>query len=81
MILSFCELLKCFVMEPFVFQFVPIASCPGTEHCWKESGSILFAHIYQVFVHTDKISVQPPLGWTVPIPLLLGEVLQSFDLS
>lgn len=38
-----------------VFQSVPIASCSGTGHHWREPGSVLFAPSLQLFMGTDKI--------------------------
>lgn len=36
--------------EDSVFQIVPIASCLGTTHNWKEHGSILFTPSLYVFI-------------------------------
>lgn len=36
-----------------VFHLVPMASCLGTGHHWKETGSILFAPSLQIFMDTD----------------------------
>lgn len=38
-----------------MFQFVPLASCPGTGEYWKEPGSVLFAPFLQVFLHIDTL--------------------------
>lgn len=53
-------------MEAPVFQFVLMASCPVTGVHWKEPGSILYASFFQLFIHIDKISLKPSLGWTAP---------------
>jgi len=42
-----------------VFQCVPNAFSPVTEHGWKEPGSIQFALSLQVFVYVDEI---PPIA-------------------
>lgn len=39
--------------EPFVFQFVPVASESLTEQHQKEPGSVIFASSIQVFIDTD----------------------------
>lgn len=41
--------------EHLVFQFVPIASCPGTRHNWRECSSVFFSASFQVFIYIDKI--------------------------
>jgi len=41
-----------------MFQFVPIASCPGTGYCWKELSSVLFALSLQVFVCVEEINLR-----------------------
>lgn len=48
--------------EPSVFQFVPVASWPGTEHHWKEPGSVLFAPSLQLLIDTDMISLSFPFS-------------------
>ena len=58
----FCHLHRTEVLldvqrEHLVFQFMPIASCLGTEHHWKEPGSILFTSSLQEFIHIDEISL------------------------
>ena len=40
--------------EPPVFQVVPTAPGPGTEHHWKEPGSILFAPLVLSLGTTEK---------------------------
>lgn len=51
-----------------VFQSVPIASCSGTGHHWREPGSVLFAHSIQMFVDIDDTySPSPSLACTVPV--------------
>lgn len=39
-----------------MFQFVPVVSCPGTEHHWKEPGSVLFVPFLQVFININEIT-------------------------
>lgn len=61
--------------ETSVFQSEPISSCPVTGHQQKESGSILSAPSFQVFMDIDVI----PLNLQAKLSqhLLLGDVLQQ----
>lgn len=43
------EVLLYVYIEPIVFQFVPIDSYLGTEHHWKEPGSVFFSLSLQEF--------------------------------
>jgi len=65
------EVLPGVQMEPPVFQFVRTASCPGTEHHWKESGSVHFAPF--LWVQNHRITEWFALKWilkpTQPRPL------------
>lgn len=54
------EVFSAFQLEHTVFQFVSMASYPGTGHHWKEASSTFFAPPVQVLIHIDKIP-QPPL--------------------
>ena len=57
--------------EPPAFQFLPIASGPGTGHYWKEPGSIFFTPSLQELI--DKISLSPLFFRLYsPSPLSLG---------
>lgn len=49
-------------MKFAVFQFVPIASCPATEHHWKE-----LWNFFEVFIQAGKIpwTCSSP-GWKIP---------------
>lgn len=47
--------------QSLVFQLVPIASCSGTKHHWKEPGSIFFAPALQLFIDIDEATPEPPL--------------------
>lgn len=49
------EVLPDMLMEPPLFQFVPVASCPGTEHHWKESSSILLVSFFQIVAELVEI--------------------------
>lgn len=50
-----------------LFQFMLIASCPGTGHQWKDTGSILSAFSLQVFIDSltfiGEIPPEIPLLW------------------
>lgn len=67
-------------MEPLVFQFVPVVSCPVSGYHWKEHGYI---YIYGVTLMTSLS--EPPLLQTehsqLILPLLLSSsLLRSFGL-
>ena len=72
---------KCFLGEPSMCPFVPIATCPVTGHLWKGPGSVLSAPSLWVF-HTrmsfplDHSLVQAELS-QLSQPFLTGEKLQS----
>lgn len=40
-----------------LFQFVPIVSCPATEHYWKELISVFFASYIQPYMDTLFLSI------------------------
>ena len=66
-----------------LFQCVPVASGPVTGHHWQEPVSVLSAPSLQVFIHVDEIPLEPSLlqaeqPW-LSQPLLVGEMLQSFN--
>ena len=54
-----------------VFQFVPIASGPGTGHHWEEPHFFLFAPSLQVLLYIDNI----------PLSLLFSRLNSSSSLS
>lgn len=55
--------------KPPVFPSVPIASCPGSGHHWKEPGSISFAPSFLVCIDINVISLWafPFPGWNFPV--------------
>lgn len=64
--------------NPPVCQFVPLASCPTSEHQWKEPVSVFFAPTLQVFLHMGEApslsqAKHSQLSW----PFFTGEMLQS----
>lgn len=64
-----------------MFQFVPIASCPGAVHHQKQRGSIIFTPCLQAFIGiTDFpwIFLWSRPSSTSSQPLLTAEVLQFF---
>jgi len=44
-----------------VFQFVPIVSCPVTRNPSEVSSFVFFTPSHQIFVHTEKIPLEPSL--------------------
>ena len=42
-----------------VFQFVPIASCPGTGHHRREPGSVPLIPSLQILIHIAEIFPKP----------------------
>lgn len=63
------------------FQYVPITSGPVTGHHWKEPGSLLIVPSFQLFIHIDKVLLEPPLLqaelFQLAQPFFVGEMLQS----
>ena len=37
-------------VQPAMFQLVPVVSCPGTRHQWKEPGFVFIAFTLQVWI-------------------------------
>lgn len=62
---------KRFLKESLVFQFVPVASCPGSRPFIKSS--VLFAPSLQILMYIGKMLSEQSL---LSQPLLPGEVLQ-----
>lgn len=60
--LHITEVLPDVQRELLVFQFMPIASWPGTGRHWKHHGSILFATSLQVFIDSGEIPLTSSLS-------------------
>lgn len=58
-------------------QFVPLASCPTSEHQWKEPVSVFFAPTLQVFLHMGEA---PSLSQAIPSSLGLSSQERCFNL-
>jgi len=67
--------------EPPVSQFVPIASCPVTGHCWKEPGSVLCAPSLQLFVYVDEVRLRLLISRCSNPFVILVDFLQSVPIS
>ena len=65
--------------ELLVFHFLPIASYPVTEHYWREPGSISFPLSLTIFKYYDVSALLQPEQFQLSQPLLIGEMLQSFN--
>ena len=63
--------------EPPVFQFVPLASCPGTGHHWEEPVSVLLLSSFMYVLYPTLSRLFSRLESQLPQPFLRGGMLQS----
>lgn len=66
--------------QPLLFQLMPIASCLGTEHLWKETYCVTIVPFCHLSVYINEVLwASSSLCWRVAAcpPFLVGEIPQS----